>query len=133
SEPLYRSLMAANPDDAELHQSLGKALMHEKKFVEAQQEFLAAIKLKPDLGTAYGDLAAVANENKNYELVIKALDARAKSLPETPVGCLLRATAYDHLRDYKQAAVHHHQSLESAKAQPPEQEWQARHRPRAMQ
>ena len=36
------------------------------------------------MGTAYGDLAAAANENKNYELVIKALDARAKLLPETP-------------------------------------------------
>jgi tetratricopeptide (TPR) repeat protein len=128
SEPLYRSLVAANPKDAELHQALGKALMHEKNLVEAQQEFLAAIKLKPDLGTAYGDLAAVANENKNYELVIKALDARAKLLPEIPVGYFLRATAYDHLRDYKQAAVNYHLFLEAAKGQFPDQEWQARHR-----
>jgi tetratricopeptide (TPR) repeat protein len=128
SEPLYRTLVSANPNDAELHQALGQALMHEKKFGEAQQEFLAAIKLKPDLGTAYGDLAAVANENKNYELVIKALDARAKLLPEIPVSYFLRATAYDHLRDYKQAAVNYHLFLEAAKGNFPDQEWQARHR-----
>lgn len=128
SEPLYRSLLAANPNDAGLHQSLGTILMNEKKFADAQQEFLAAIKLKPTLGTAYGDLAAAANENQNYELVIKALDVRAKLLPEIPVTYFLRATAYDHLRDYKQAAVNYHLFLDAAKGTLPEQEWQARHR-----
>ena len=49
-----------------LHQSLGKALLEEKKFVDAQKEFLEAVKLKPDLGTAYGDLAFAAGENKDY-------------------------------------------------------------------
>ena len=48
-------------------------------FPEAQQELLAALKLKPIMGTAYGDLAVAANENKNYELVIKALDARGQA------------------------------------------------------
>jgi Flp pilus assembly protein TadD len=128
SEPLYRSLLEASPNDAELHQSLGVALMKEKKFTEAQQEFLTAVKLKPDMGTAYGDLAAVANENQNYRLVIKALDVRTKLLPDTPVSYFLRATAYDHLRDYKQAAVNYHLFLDSSKGQLPEQEWQARHR-----
>ena len=67
-----------------LHQSLGKALLEQKKFADAQKEFLAAVKLKPDLGTAYGDLAFAASENKDYPLAIKALDARAKFLPEVP-------------------------------------------------
>ena len=66
------------------------------------------------MGTAYGDLAAAANENKNYELVIKALDARAKLLPELPIGYFLRATAYDHLRQYKPAAENYHRFLETA-------------------
>ena len=30
--------------------------------------------------------------------MIKALDARAKLVPELPIGYFLRATAYDHLR-----------------------------------
>ena len=56
------------------------------------------MKLKPDFGEAYGDLAFAAGENKDYPLVIKALDARVKLLPENPVTYFLRASAYDHLR-----------------------------------
>ena len=75
---------------------------------------MAAIQLKPGLGAAYGELAGAANETKNYELVIKALDARAKILPELPIGYFLRATAYDHLRQYKPAAENYHRFLETA-------------------
>jgi tetratricopeptide (TPR) repeat protein len=128
AETQYRSLLAAKPNDAELHHGLGKAFLRQRKFPEAQQELLTALKLKPDLGAAYGDLAIAANENKNYELAIKALDARAQLLPEIPVGYFLRATAYDHLRAYKQAAENYHRFLEVANGEFPDQEWQARHR-----
>ena len=50
AEAAYRKLLATNPNDAALHQSLGKALLEEKKFADAEKEFLAAIKLKPELG-----------------------------------------------------------------------------------
>ena len=128
AEPLYRALLGQNPKDAELHHSHGQCLMKQKKFPEAQQELLAAVQLKPGLGAAYGDLATVANEMQNYQLTIRALDARAKLLPEIPVSYFLRATAYDHLRDYKQAAANYHLFLEVANGQLPDQEWQARHR-----
>ena len=84
--------------------------------------------LKPDWGIAYGDLAVAANEAQDYPLAIKALDARAKFLPEIPVGYFLRATAYDHLRDYQQAAANYHLFLQVADGKYPDQEWQARHR-----
>jgi tetratricopeptide (TPR) repeat protein len=102
--------------------------MKQKKFPAAVQEFMAAVKLKPDLGTAYGDLAFAANETQDYALAIKALDMRAKYLPEIPVGYFLRATAYDHLRDYHQAAANYHLFLQVANGKYPDQEWQARHR-----
>lgn len=128
AEAQYRSLIAMTPNDAPLHYGLGVVLLKQKKFVAAQQELLTAVKLKPDFGAAYGDLAVAANENKNYELAIKAADARAKYLPEIPVSYFLRATAYDHLRDYKQAAANYHKFLEVAQGEYPDQEWQARHR-----
>jgi tetratricopeptide (TPR) repeat protein len=121
-------LLKSRPNDADVHYSLGQALLRQRKFPEAQQELIATLKIKPDLGPAYGDLATAASETKNYELAIKALDARAKFLPELPVGYFLRATAYDHLRDFKNAAVNYHLFLDSAKGQYPDQEWQARHR-----
>ncbi|MBZ5574152.1 MAG: tetratricopeptide repeat protein [Acidobacteriia bacterium] len=128
AETIYRALLAANPNAAELHHSLGVALLHQKKFADAEQEFLTAVKLKPDFGAAYGDLAVAANENKHYELAIRAADERAKFLPEIPIGYFLRATAYDHLHDYKQASANYHKFLEVANGKYSDQEWQARHR-----
>ena len=128
AEAQYRSLLAGSSQDPDLHHGLGQTLLKQKKFPEAQQEFLLAVKLKPDFGAAYGDLAVAAAENKNYELAIKALDVRDKLLPAIPVGYFLRATAYDHLRDYKQASENYRRFLELANGQFPDQEWQARHR-----
>ena len=124
----YRKLIATHPNDADLHERLGQCLLRDKKFGDAQHEFLTAVKLKPDLGTAYGDLAFAANENKDYALTLKALDARAKFLPEISITYFLRATAYDHLKDVKQAAANYHLFLQVADGKYPEQEWQAKHR-----
>jgi Tfp pilus assembly protein PilF len=128
AESTLRTLVAAQPQDAELHRSLGQALLRQKKFPEAQQEFLATIRFKPTLCETYGDLAFAANENKDYPLSLKALDLRAKCLPEIPVTYFLRASALDHLRDYKQAAVNYHLFLKAANGKYPDQEWQATHR-----
>ena len=86
------------------------------------------MKLKPDLGTAYGDLAFAASENKNYPLAIKALDARVKYLPDIPITYFLRASAFDHLKDTKRASVNYHLFLNTANGKYPDQEWQAKHR-----
>jgi len=61
-------------------------------------------------------------------MVIRALDERAKFLPEIPVGYFLRATAYDHLHDLKNASANYHRFLEVADGKFPDQEWQAKHR-----
>jgi len=128
AEKMYRALIAAHPDDAESHRSLGQNLLRQKKYKEAQQEFLTALKLKPDLGAAYGDLAFAANENQDYPLALRALDARAKFLPEIPITFFLRASAYDHLKDVKKAAANYHLFLDAAAGKYPDQEWQAKHR-----
>ncbi len=129
AEAAYRSLLnGKDPDLADLHHLIGVALLKQRKFPEAEQEFLVAVKLKPDMGEAYGDLAAAAVANKDYQLAIRAADARAKFLPEIPIGYFLRASAYDHLRAYKPAAENYHKFLEVANGQFPDQEWQARHR-----
>lgn len=128
AEPLYRQLLEAKPGDAELHYSLGKSLLDQRKFPEAQAEFMTAVQLKHDYGEAYGDLAVAADQNKAFELVAPALDARDKFLPQLPFGHFLRATAYDHLRDRKNAALEYHKFLDTANGKYPDQEWQARHR-----
>ena len=129
AESTYRALVTAQPTDPELHRGLGQALLRQKKFPEAQQEFLAAVRLKRDWPDVYVDLAFAASENKNYELTIRALNGRAMLNAEMPAICFfLRASAYDHLRDYKQAAVDYHHFLDVANGKYPDQEWQATHR-----
>ena len=81
---------------------------------------MAAVKIKPDFGVAYGTLAFAANENQNYALAIKALEVRAKLLPETPSSYFERASALDHLRDYKQAAQYYHLFLDAANGKYPD-------------
>jgi Flp pilus assembly protein TadD len=134
AEAAYRPLVAANPNDPELHRALGRALLLQKKFPEAQHELLIAVRLKRDSPDAYVDLAFAASENKNYELTVRALNGRTmlnKDAPNDnlPVICFfLRASAYDHLGDYKQASADYHHFLDSANGKYPDQEWQARHR-----
>jgi len=128
AEAIYRSLLAKSPNSPDLHRSLGQSLMRQRKFADAQQEFLTVIKLNPELGEAYGDLAFAASENQNYPLAIKALEVRGKYLPEVPITYFLRASAYDHLKDFKKAAESYHLFLDTANGKYPEQEWQAKHR-----
>jgi len=128
AEAAYRTLLAAQPNDPVLHHEIGKSLLLQKRFADAQQEFLAAIKLKPDYGEAYGDLAFAASENKEYPLTLKALEMRAKFLQENPLTYFLRASAYDHLKNVKQAAANYRLFLGAANGKYPDQEWQAKHR-----
>jgi Flp pilus assembly protein TadD len=129
AEHTYRSLVTTQPKDPELHRGLGQALLRQKKFPEAQQEFLTALRLKRDSPDVYVDLAFAASENKNYELTIRALNGRTLLNAELPAICFfLRASAYDHLRDYKLAAVDYHHFLDVANGKYPDQEWQATHR-----
>ncbi len=129
AEAAYRPLVAAQPTDAELHRALGQALLRQKKFPEAQQEFLTALRLKRDWPDVYIDLAFAASENKNYELTVRAINGRAMLNAEMPAACyFFRASAYDHLHDYKNAAVDYHHFLDSDQGKNPDQEWQATHR-----
>jgi tetratricopeptide (TPR) repeat protein len=128
AEKVYRDLLSIHPNDAEIHGQLGEVLLKEHKFPEAQQEFMTTIKLKPDFGAAYGSLAVAANENQNYALTIKALDVRDKLQPEVAMSFFLRATALDHLQDYKNAAVYYQRFLDAASGKYPNEEWKARHR-----
>lgn len=129
---LLRPLIVQSPADAQLHLDYGTALMHQLKYAEAQAVLLKAVQLDPNLAQAYSDLAYAAEQNKNYQLTIRALDARAKFQPDTPGTLFLRATAYDNLRLYKPAAENYKLFLKAAGGKFPDQEFQARHRLKAI-
>lgn len=131
--PELQQAVAANPRDAQLHYEVGVALLHQLKYAEAEAELLQAVQLKSDLTEAYSVLADAAFQNKHYELCLRALDFRARSLPETPATYFLRATAFDSLHMYKPAVANYKQFLAVAGGKFPEQEFQARHRIKAIE
>jgi Flp pilus assembly protein TadD len=125
---LFSALAEKAPNDADLHLGLGTALVHQHNYPSAETELIKALQLKPSLAEAYFDLAFAAQQNKHYELAIRALDARAKLQPEIPGTYWIRAVSYDNLRAYKPAAENYKLFLAASGGKSPDQEFQARHR-----
>jgi tetratricopeptide (TPR) repeat protein len=128
AEKSYRILLIHFPNDATLHNGLGSVLLPQLQYAEAQNEFIACLRLKPDWGEAYGQLALAASGNKDYQLAIKALDGRKRLLPELPSSYFLRATCHDHLRQFAEAVENYKAFLAISNGQFPDDEWKARHR-----
>jgi Flp pilus assembly protein TadD len=129
----YRNLLSHDPKNAELRHALGIVLTRLGKFAEAEKELVTAINSNPNLKEAYFDLAFAAQRNKDYAITLQALDARARFYPENPGTYFMRATAYDSLRDFKQAAHNYRQFLLVADGKYPDEEWKARHRLKAIE
>jgi Flp pilus assembly protein TadD len=123
-----KGLLPKFPKDADLHYLMADSLMHARQFSEAQAEFITTAELKPSWPEPYAGLAFAASEGKNYGLALKALDARAKIIPETAPLYFLRATCYDNLGAKKEASEAYKAFLNVAGGKYPDQEWQARHR-----
>ncbi len=133
AENSYRTLLTHFPKDAEIYDGLGTALLSQLKYAEAQNKFMVCVRLKPEWGEAYGQLALAAAGNKEYEVAIKALDERTKLLAESPSSYFLRATCYDHLRRFEEAEENYKAFLVASHGQFPDDEWKARHRLMAIE
>jgi Tfp pilus assembly protein PilF len=128
AEPLLKQLATVKPSDANINYDYGVVLMNLHRSKEAQAYFLKALQTDPKLTGAYGNLAIVAADNKDYVLSLRALDARAKYLPENSGSLFLRATNLDHLQQVKPAAIMYRKYLAVAHGESPDNEWQAKHR-----
>jgi len=129
----YRRLLTGDPKNAELHHALGLVLTGQMKYAEAEAELVRAVNADPNLKEAYFDLAFAAHRNKDYATAVRALDARLRFYPENPGTYFMRATAYDSLKDFKQAAQNYRQFLLVANGKYPDEEWKARHRLKAIE
>lgn len=125
---LYRRVVQQSPQDVDARFQLAVALNSAGDAPAAEQEFMKVVKLAPQMPEAYGNLAVAASKNNHHELAIRALDTRAKFAPETAGTYFLRATSYDHLKQFPLAAENYHLFLQAANGAYPDQEWQARHR-----
>jgi predicted Zn-dependent protease len=132
--PLYAALVAASPHDPTLFDDNADALIHLKRFAEAEALLKravanpAAFPSKNDLGNTASHLAFAASANNDPNVTLQALTLRATVLPNSPSSLFLEATAHDKLHHTKQATDLYKQFLSVANGQFPDEEWEARHR-----
>jgi Flp pilus assembly protein TadD len=127
-----QQLAKTNPGDAQLRWDLGSALIHLHKYPEAESEMLDALKIDPALASDPWELAYAAQQNKHFELAIRVLDTRSRHFQETPTTYWIRAVSYDSLGAAKPAAANYRLFLAADEGKSPEQEFQARHRLKAI-
>jgi predicted Zn-dependent protease len=131
---LYASLVAGAPQDPILLDDYADALIHLKRFAEAEALLKRAVAnpsafpSRDDLGNAASHLAFAASANNDPTITLQALTLRATVLPNSPSSLFLEATAHDKLHHTKQATDLYKQFLSVANGQFPDEEWEARHR-----
>lgn len=128
AEPLLALLLKSRPDDADLLDEEGQALIYEQRFPEAASVFKHATSLKKDDVDAWGGLAFAHSRTHQDEQALNDLAMRSKVAQDTPVTLFLWAISYDNLHQAKPAAEYYQRFLNAAKGKFPDQEWQAHHR-----
>ena len=134
AEPLYTSLLAADPHNPQLLDELGSTLVREQHFAEAETVLTRAVGLRPAFhddaawGETAGHLAFAASRNGDPKVALQALAARATVLPNSPASLFLEATAYDTLHRKKEAVMSYKAFLAMASGKLPDEEFEARHR-----
>jgi tetratricopeptide (TPR) repeat protein len=125
---LLALVVVAEPQNYDLHMRYGRALRDQKKLRSAEQEFLNAVKLRPDSVDALNELASIAIVLEDYPTGLGALD-RVKALgKEKPGDIFLRAITLDKLQQKKPALEAYEQFLAVSAGKYPDQEFQARER-----
>jgi tetratricopeptide (TPR) repeat protein len=102
--PLLQRSIALNPDDPEAHNSLGSAYAIQRKYPEAEAEFLRALAIKPNnldahfnLGSLYSDTGNLAKAAFHLERIM-AID------PQSDLGRQIIVRAYQVQKTYILAA-----------------------------
>ena len=139
AQPLFAHAHERAPADFSLADDDADALIHLKRFAEAEQV------LKPVVTSAAGfsspesfagaasHLAFAASQNNDPQTVLHALALRATVLPQSPATLFLEAIARDRLRQTKEAKTLYQQFLSTAGGKFPDEEWEARHRLLALE
>ena len=140
AEPLYAALLTQSPTDPMLLDARGDALIHLKRFAEAQQVLgqavaqpAASFPAPADLGHAAERLAFASSENNDPAGALQALTLRATVLPPSPGALFLEAISKDKLHLVKQAQLAYRKFLQSSNGALPDEEFEAKHRLTALE
>ncbi len=112
---LWGDVVQKSPALARGHVNLGRALMAEKQYPQAEQHLRRAMTIEPEDSRAYLALAALYNEQKRYpEALTTAAEALARKHADTANIRLVIATAHMKMRDIGPALAEIDQALAAA-------------------
>lgn len=130
---IYPQVIAAEPNNTSALDSYGQVLIRKHQYAQSLSVFEQALHLQADDIDALSGIAFAAQQVGQYQQELDALTHRAQLTPNTPATLFLTATAYDHLRQYKQAASFYKQFLAANPGKGFANEiWQAQHRLMAL-
>ncbi len=139
AEPLLTRLGAQDPKNTDLAEDRARALVHLKRFPEAQA-VLAPLVAQPalfptpaDLGQMAGELAFVCSQNNDPNGALHAVDVRATVLPTSVSILFLTAISQDKLHHVKLAQQAYKEFLAASNGSNPDEEFEAQHRLVALQ
>jgi tetratricopeptide (TPR) repeat protein len=131
--PVIEKVLAADPNDLELRMLHGRILRDQRKFPEAEQDFISATKIKPDSADAWSELASVLVVAENYPAALAALDRLAALHAEKAGHVFFRAIVLDKIHEQKPALESYQRFLAMSNGQNPNEEFQARQRIRILE
>ena len=133
AEPLAGLAVEAAPDDTDLRMFYARLLRDQRKFPEAAAQFSAVARNKPDSVEAWTELSGIHMVSEQYQQALAALDHVKALGAESNSHVFIRALAYDHLHDAKDALENYNKFLTASHGEHPDQEFQARQRARILE
>lgn len=130
--PLYQQLVQTTPNNPDLLTAQGENLIREQKWAQAVEVLQHSLNVQPQQEDAWSSLAFAALQDRDYPLVLSALDHRATYLADGPATLFLRASALDHLHRNKEAVVYYRKFLDQAHGGFPDEQAEAQSRLAAL-
>ena len=122
----------AKPRDAVYRVRYATALLQEKDYARAAQEYLAVAEVDPRNRDAWNGLALAAFQLEHFPVALRALEESEKAGPLPPASVYLRALAMDRLQMYEEAGGAY-QAFIGLKPQMPDEVWKAQQRLRTIE
>lgn len=131
--PLVQQIVKDEPENFEMRMLYGRALRDKREFRAAAQEFLIAVRARPDSAEAWNELSGMLIMLEAYPQALQALDRAKAAGGEAPGHYFFRGMIFDKMRQYPEALAGYQKFLEMSGGKNPDEEFKARQRIKVIQ